>query len=490
MSGTISIAFTVNEQQVHLQVPPLLRLLDILRDHLGLTGTKEGCGEGECGACAVLLNDLLVNACLVPAIQLDGCRVKTIEGLGQDDCPDPIQTAFVEAGAVQCGFCFPGMVLATRFLLDNNPVPSRQQIRRGLAGNLCRCTGYERIIQAVESIATSATDSAWGFSEEPDNEVSPAPEELSPGLSAALGGRKTHSHLPGPAVKAIFPDTLHAALAMLANQDQTVNVIAGATDFLTSVKLGTPVRGSVLSIIHLAELSGISQTNGFIEIGTCTTFTDLLRAPLIARYFPALIECSAQMGAVAIQNRATVGGNIISASPAADSPPVLMALGAKVRLVATSGSRDIPLSEFYTGYRQTVKRADELLHTVLLPIPSPAAKQVFYKVATRSALAIAKVSLAASAEIDSAAAITNPLLSAGSVAAVPVLLPKTQRFLASGPASGEDIAMTRARADFAAEAGRIAAAEVKPIDDVRSTARYRQMVVGELVRRFVQQVLS
>jgi carbon-monoxide dehydrogenase small subunit len=136
---------------------PMARLLDVLREDLGLTGTKEGCGEGECGSCSALLNDVLVNSCLVPALQASGANVVTIEGLTKDERLHPLQQAFLECGAAQCGICTPGMILAAMHLLDKIPQPSPEQIREGLSGNLCRCTGYSQIFEAVEKAAGRKT---------------------------------------------------------------------------------------------------------------------------------------------------------------------------------------------------------------------------------------------------------------------------------------------------------------------------------------------
>jgi carbon-monoxide dehydrogenase small subunit len=144
--ATCQISLTVNGAPHTLSTHPMKRLLDVLREDLQLTGTKEGCGEGECGACSVWLNDELVNSCLVPAKQADGARICTIEGVDQH----PLQQAFAEAGAAQCGICTPGMVMASLHLLARNAAPTLDEIREALAGNLCRCTGYQRIFQAVQ----------------------------------------------------------------------------------------------------------------------------------------------------------------------------------------------------------------------------------------------------------------------------------------------------------------------------------------------------
>jgi carbon-monoxide dehydrogenase small subunit len=146
----IRIRLVVNGKQYEVETYAMARLLDVLREDLRLTGVKEGCGEGECGACSVLINGDLVNSCLVPALQADSASITTIEGLAEDGRLDPIQTAFVQHGGAQCGICTPGMILAAVHLLQRFPIPTEAQIREGLAGNLCRCTGYAGIIEAVK----------------------------------------------------------------------------------------------------------------------------------------------------------------------------------------------------------------------------------------------------------------------------------------------------------------------------------------------------
>jgi carbon-monoxide dehydrogenase small subunit len=145
------IQFTINGYKQTIEAPPLKRLLDVLREDLHLTGAKEGCGEGECGACAVIINGDLVNSCLIPALQAEGAEITTIEGIAIDEKLHPIQQCFLENGGAQCGICTPGMILATHHLLEKNPHPTLLQIQEGLNGNLCRCTGYTRIFEAVKA---------------------------------------------------------------------------------------------------------------------------------------------------------------------------------------------------------------------------------------------------------------------------------------------------------------------------------------------------
>ena len=148
-----TIQFTINNHQTIIEAPPMKRLLDVLREDLHLTGAKEGCGEGECGACAVLMNGELVNSCLIPVLQAEGARITTIEGLSINETLHPIQQCFLEEGGAQCGICTPGMILASLHLLEKKPHPSLEEIREGLSGNLCRCTGYMQIFEAVADAA-------------------------------------------------------------------------------------------------------------------------------------------------------------------------------------------------------------------------------------------------------------------------------------------------------------------------------------------------
>lgn len=153
IANTITINLTVNGVSHTVNIPPDRLLLDLLREDLGLTGTKRGCGNGECGACAVIMDGLLVDSCILPAAKADGSEILTVEGLADGDSLDPLQQAFWEKGAVQCGFCTPGMLMAAKHLLMNTPSPSRKEIKEGLSGQLCRCTGYVKIIEAVEYAA-------------------------------------------------------------------------------------------------------------------------------------------------------------------------------------------------------------------------------------------------------------------------------------------------------------------------------------------------
>jgi aerobic carbon-monoxide dehydrogenase small subunit len=160
MSAETTIHLNVNGEDLAITVPPMRRLLDVLREDLHLTGTKEGCGEGECGSCSVRMNGDLVNSCLVPVLQAEGASIETVEGLAHDGVLHPLQRAFLSCGGAQCGICTPGMLMAAKHLLAHNPQPSIAEIREGLAGNLCRCTGFMRIFESVLVAASSTAQNS------------------------------------------------------------------------------------------------------------------------------------------------------------------------------------------------------------------------------------------------------------------------------------------------------------------------------------------
>ena len=445
----MKLTFTVNGERRSVETHPLTRLLDLLRNDMALTGCKEGCGEGECGVCSIIMDGRLVNACMVPAIQAAGSALLTIEGLERNGEPDVLQRAFMDEGAIQCGFCTPGMVLAARVLLQDIPKPTLEETRVALSGNLCRCTGYERIYAAVNRAVEQGYSPEWdcGCGAFAMPEFSDAEKD------------------------AFFrPETLDEALAILKRHPDVL-LLSGNTDIGPDMKSGKLRPGKAMDIFSLPELKRIELRDGCIHLGGAVTNTQIMESSLVSSCLPALGTASSMCAAPAIRNRATIGGNICTASGAADLPVALMALGANVKLRDSSGAeRMLPLPDFITGYRQTDRRADELLTGVVIPVPGKNARQVFYKRGSRAALTLSRVSLALFVEVEGGR-IATARAAAGSMSPVPKRLPELERTL-TGRALGPDLV---------ADAVAAVRDEVKP----RKSSAYRKALTGNLVRRFL-----
>jgi xanthine dehydrogenase small subunit len=470
VSAAPVIRFTVNGRPVEAAVDGGRRLLDVLRLDLGLVGAKEGCGEGECGACAVLLDGALVNSCLVPVGQVDGRAVLTIEGLGSDGRLAPLQAAFLELGGTQCGMCAPGMLLAAHALLAAGGGTSEAGIREGIAGNLCRCTGYTRIIESISAVAAGEAAAA----------VPGAAPEAVPGAGAgdeaSAGGPLAVGSGAAGGQRLVRAMSLADAIARLA-ADPTLRPVAGGTDLMVEAALDARRRRPLLDLSALDELRGIRVSGGELVLGSLVTWEEVHRSPVVRAALPVLAEVAATMGAVAIRNRATLGGNCATASPAGDLLPVLLATDARLTVAGPGGRRTCDADAFWTGYRRTALEPGELLVELRIPLVPGRTVRV-RKVGTRRALSIAKVLVAASwreADGDSRGAWRDVRVALGSVAERPIRARATEALL-------EGRVPDPALAAAAAAAVR---AEISPIDDIRSTAAYRRTVTGAVLRRIV-----
>jgi CO/xanthine dehydrogenase FAD-binding subunit len=277
-----------------------------------------------------------------------------------------------------------------------------------------------------------------------------------------------------PSYELAVPRTLDDALAMLRDEPGVWRPFAGGTDLMVLLEAGRLEHRKFFSIRHLSELRGVTDADGGVRVGALTTYTDVRRSEPLTRHFPLLGRAARETGGIAIQNRGTVGGNIANASPAADTPPALLAYGAEVELISASGARRVPYAEFHTGYKRTVMRADELVAAVYLPRPVEGARHHYRKVGTRRAQAISKVCFAALAEVEGDT-VGEVRIALGSVAPVVMRCPRTEELLKGRRLGGE---LSRAAAEELAR-------EITPIDDVRSTARYRTRVAGNLLAEFL-----
>ena len=441
-----NVRFTLNDRPVEIVgVPPMTTLLDWLRDHRGLRGTKEGCAEGDCGACTVVLEREgrrdAVNSCIVLLGQLEGQSVRTVEGLrGADGGPHPVQVAMAEADATQCGFCTPGFVMSALAHASSGGSADRDEVHEALAGNLCRCTGYRPIVEAMTRIA--------GLAVEPPPASPSAPRTKSTAFEGAF----------------FAPRSLDELLA-LRNAHPEALLLAGGTDLGLLASRERKPPDAVIHLMHVPELAATSSTADKITIGAAVTYTEA--APTLIEAFPALRAYLSRLGSRQIRNMGTIGGNIGTASPIGDMPPVLLALEASLTLVSTRGSREVLLDDFFLDYRKTARAPDEIIQS--LSMPRLWEGETFHcdKVSKRRDQDISTVAGAYRVRIRNGK-IEDARLAFGGMAATP------RRAAAAEAALLKD--------GFAAA---IAAIEkdFKPLDDWRGSAAYRRRVAANLLRR-------
>lgn len=450
------IELTVNGELRSADVEPMTRLIDIIRNDLRLTGTKEGCGEGECGACSVIMDGRLVTSCLVPAIQAAGSSITTIEGIGTPERPSDLQVIFNEEGAIHCGFCTPGMIVAAHSLLERNPEPNDDEIRRELSGNICRCTGYGSICGAVARAASEG----YGHRIEPAANLC---KSRSPVFTEDEAGRY------------FAPKTLDEALRIL-NDHPGLLILSGCTDILVDTRSGRTTADRAIDIFGIPELHRIYKgDDGYIHIGGSVTNDELDNSPLINELLPALAYCARRCGGPAIQNRATVGGNLCTASGAGDLPVVLLAFDALVLLAGAHGTTRMRTEDFVTGYRQTTLKPNQIVQEILIPLPAPGSRQAFFKRGSRKALTLSRVSLASYLELEQNR-VRVLRFAAGSMSPIPRRLKWTEEALTG---KTFDAALIERAGDLAAE-------EISP----RKQTAYRKKITGNLVRRFFEEIVS
>ena len=442
-------------------------LLDALRG-LGLTGCKEGCAEGECGACAVLLATAderggtewtAVNACLVPVAAVDGQEVMTAEGLGTPAAPHPVQAGLAEAGGSQCGYCTPGFAcsMAAEFYRAGRRIPAGADGHHdhgelgpngfdlhALSGNLCRCTGYRPIRDAAFELG--------------------APDPSDP-----LAQRRTRP-APGPATtkldsdgaRFVRPASLDEALRLVHDEPDAV-VVAGCTDWGVDVNLRGQRAALAVAIERLPELRELTVGDASIEIGAALPLTEVGRR--LAGRVPLLDQVFPQFASPLIRNRATIGGNLGTGSPIGDTLPALLALEARVVLASVDGEREVDLADYFTGYRTTVRRPDELIRAVRIPLPM-AQVTAFHKIAKRRFDDISSVAVAFALDLDDGV-VASARIGLGGVAATPIRARATEAALYGQPWDDEIVR----------NAASVLGSEGTPMSDHRASAEYRALML-------------
>jgi xanthine dehydrogenase small subunit len=480
VSGSGSIRFVLNGEPVELtDIAPQTTLLQFLREHCGLTGTKEGCAEGDCGACAVVVARITpsgalqfraINACLRLLPTVDAMAVFTVEGLGSDDDGrlHPVQQALVDLHGSQCGFCTPGFVMSLFALYKSAHRPSRAVIEEALSGNLCRCTGYRPIVAAASRMYDLPSPPAGtGASARPPS--MPADETAIARMLRSLARPATFEY-GARGQRYVSPRSL-AGLATACALLPNATLIAGATDVALAATKQYRQLGDLIHVGDVAELVALGRAGSHLEIGAAANLTDA--AAFLDEEWPELHEAWTRFASVPIRNSATLGGNVMNASPIGDSIPVLLALGASLELRSTSGTRELPVEAFYPSYRTTARQAGEVLVRIRVPRRRPGTVVRAYKVSKRADQDISTVFACFCLEL-AGSVVTGARIGVGGVAAVPKRALAGEAALAGRP-------WTAATARLA---GEVLASEFSPIDDLRGSADYRRQLMGGLLQRF------
>ncbi|MEU3839668.1 FAD binding domain-containing protein [Streptomyces sp. NPDC028635] len=483
----VAARITVNGETTPISpAAPHTTVLDFLRDR-GLTGTKEGCAEGECGACSVLVarpgvnkptDWVAINACLVPVAALDGQEIVTSEGLATPGEPGtaptlhPVQEEMAVRGGSQCGYCTPGFVcsMAAEYYRPDRCAHAHSDADaaegtdaehgpngfdlHSLSGNLCRCTGYRPIRDAAYAVGAPAEDDPLAQR-----------REQAPPEPVATEYAQDDSTFVRPA-------TLADAVRVLSERPDAV-VVAGSTDWGVEVNIRARRAGCVVAVDRLPELRELRVESDHIEIGAAQTLTEIERrldgaVPLLAELFP-------QFASRLIRNSATLGGNLGTGSPIGDSPPVLLALEASLVLAGADGERVVPLAEYFTGYRQSVRRPGELIRAVRIPLPL-APVTAFHKIAKRRFDDISSVAVAFALDIEDGI-VRKARIGLGGVAATPIRALATEAALEGKPWVTETVEA----------AAKVLRGEGTPMDDHRASSLYRSAMLGQSLLKLYAQ---
>ena len=460
-----AIEFRLNGEPVRVDsVSPNTTLLEWLRTS-GLTGSKEGCAEGDCGACSVVIVDRdargkrsyrAINSCLVPLPLMAGREIISVEGVA---CPKmhPVQAAMVENFGSQCGYCTPGFIMSLFEGYYRKDLKTAAQLDEQLCGNLCRCTGYRPIRDAAaDALAQRNGPDAF------DTQLKTAKAKL----------KATRYNFAGEIF--LRPTSLEKLFHAMG-EHPNARLIAGATDLGLEITKRFQRFPAMISVEAIAELNEISSSETEWRIGAATTLTKL--DELLGTEFPEIREMLSVFGSRQIRNRATLGGNLVTASPIGDSAPVLLALEASAVLGSAAGERVLPLDEFFVAYRKTALQPGEVLKSIVIPRPSPGNKTLrrFYKVSKRREMDISTVAACFAIALDEKGTITKARLAYGGVAALPVRAKTTEAALVGKTwrhSTCEDVLP-------------ILEKEFTPISDVRGSAVYRQQLIANLLRKFL-----
>lgn len=470
MQHRSEIRFLLNGRDVALSdVGADATLLDFLRIDQRLTGTKEGCAEGDCGACTVLVGRLTdqglryetVNACIRFLATLDGCHVVTIEYLGGPDGRlSPVQQAMVDHHGSQCGFCTPGIVMSLYALWMAHARPTVAQVETALQGNLCRCTGYAPIIRAAQAVTDYGSPTAEHLATE-RAAVAARLQALRDGKRVELRSQDSFAILPADV------DDLAAVLESMPD----ATIVAGSTDVGLWVTKFLKRISPAVFIGHLEGLKSIEVTSDSVKMGAGVTYTEA--QDVLARHFPHLSDYWDRIAGWQVRNMGTIGGNIANGSPIGDTPPVLMALGASITLRKGDVRRELPLEAFFLEYGKQDRAPGEFVERISIPRPADGGHHAAYKISKRREEDISSVAVGIFVEVEHGV-IRAARLAFGGLAGVPARAAAAEAALLGQPWEEETLiaAAQKLPEDF------------QPLTDMRATADYRMQVAQNLMRRF------
>jgi len=465
------IRFLLNDRRVALNnIRPDQTLLDYLRLERRLTGTKEGCAEGDCGACTVLVGRLAgesivyetVNTCIRFMGSLDACHVVTIEHLKRPDGSlHPVQRAMVEFHGSQCGFCTPGFVMALYGLWMQQPKPSVQAIEKAIQGNLCRCTGYEPIVRAAQAISNYG-DPAGDLLTVERADVIAELKAMKDGRRVEIGSGKERLIVPANA------DDLAAVL----EAEPKATIVAGSTDVGLWVTKFMRDIAPVVFIGAIDELRTVgTDENGMLTIGALVSYSDAYA--VLANHIPAFGQLIDRIGGEQVRNMGTLGGNVANGSPIGDTPPALIALNASLTLRKGGTRRTIPLEDFFIAYGKQDRQPGEFVEAIHIPLPDKDTHFAVWKISKRRDEDITAVLGAFALKLAADGTVGSIRIAYGGMAATPKRAMAVEAALIAKPWTTESIeaALPFYETDFA------------PISDVRASAAYRMLAAKNLLRR-------
>jgi xanthine dehydrogenase small subunit len=473
------IKFCLNGRwQVEADISPNMTVLRYLRTQQSLTGTKEGCGSGDCGACSILLGEQVdgkwqykaINGCITFLSQLHGKSVITVDALAQGSELHPVQQAMVDYHGSQCGFCTPGIIMSLAALHQNmeGEAPSDHQILDALSGNLCRCTGYRPIIDAAKNMHSypqTGNVEIW----QPEELISTPVENA--GIESESRTR-FQAKKKGQAWVVDSEDQLQALL--LEHPD--ARMVAGATDLALEVTQFYKSINKLVSIGSIPSLKEINVADDFITLGSAATYAEV--EDTLKTYYPEFAALLDRLGSRQVRNNGTLGGNIGNASPIGDTPPVLIALGAEIELVSKNSHRWLPLDKFFIDYKQTALQSCEYIRAIRIPRLKANQSLKVYKISKRIEDDISAVLAAFVFTLDGNK-VTSVRSGFGGMAAIP----KAAEHLESALV-GQEVS----EVNFI-KASKELSKDFTPLTDVRATADYRINVAKGLVHKCAVELL-